>query len=134
LRDEKFVDKADALFRAHVNEEIRLVAPFAIYYEFPASVLNAVREGRLDDRSAVGALRLFFDLDMPIIGGTRESAARISQAAYRLASTLGCSYYDGVFLGLAQLLGTVVVSADDKLQRNIGSRTPLFVWIEDYAL
>jgi len=122
------------LFAAHANEEIRLVAPFAIYYELPASLLKAVREGRLDDRSAVGALQLFLDLDLPIVGGTKESAARISQAAFRLAATLGCSYYDGVFLGLVQLLGTVAVSADDKLQRNLGSRTPLFVWIEDYAI
>jgi len=39
-----------------------------------------------------------------------------------------------VFLSAAQLLGTTLLTADEKLRDNIGSRTPLLVWIEDYEI
>ncbi len=76
---------------------------------------------------------LFFRLPLRIAGGNRKTAAEISQAAYDVASSLGCSYYDATFLGLARILGTRVVTAEDKVYNAFSSRTPLLLWIGDWS-
>jgi len=108
-----------------------LVAPFTLYYELPAALLKAVRTRRITDSEARIALTLFFRLPLRVVGNARHSASAISAAAYDLAATLGCSYYDATFLGLAQILGTQVVTAEEKVYRTFSSRTPLLLWIED---
>lgn len=111
-----------------------MVAPFAVYYEVPAAILKTEREGRLSSAAAMDALNLFLQLELPIVGGTPESARTVARVAYPLAASLKCSYYDAIFLGLAQILQTQVITADDKLNRNIGARTSLLVMLENFAL
>lgn len=52
--------------------------------------------------------------------------------AYRLARRFGCSYYDAIYLALAEATALPFLHADDKLRRNLGTRFPLSLWIEDY--
>ena len=88
-----------------------------------------MRTRRITDADARVALDLFFRLPLRIAGGNRKTAAEISHAAYDLASSLGCSYYDATFLGLARILRTRVVTAEDKAYRTFSGRTPLLLWI-----
>jgi predicted nucleic acid-binding protein len=131
LSDEDHVEAAIALFEAQSRSEVLLVAPFTLYYELPAALLKAVRTRRITNDDARIALDLFFRLPLRIAGGNRKTAADISHAAYDLASSLGCSYYDATFLGLARTLGTHVVTAEDKAYRTFSGRTPLLLWIGD---
>jgi predicted nucleic acid-binding protein len=76
----------------------------------------------------------FFDLNLPILGHTPDSVRSLTLAAIELANRLGTSYYDGIFLALADMLGTQLITADDKVTRNLQGRTPLLLPLGQFAL
>jgi len=77
------------------------------------------------------AFQLFTRLPLRVVGSSRETALAIASAAYRLARELCCSYYDATFLGLAELLGTRVVTAEGKVYKAFSGRTSLLLWVEE---
>jgi predicted nucleic acid-binding protein len=119
------------VFEAQERGELLLLAPFTIYYELPAALLKAVRLGRLSEDAGRTAFELFARLPLRTVGNSREAALEIADAAYRLTSEVRCSYYDATFLGLADLLGTRVITAEDKVYNAFSARTPLLLWVEE---
>jgi len=89
-----------------------------------------MRNRRLDGSRAVQAMELFLSLPLSVAGGDRESAASLSREAYGTATRIGSSYYDALFLALADQLGTDVVTADDGVFASLSGRTNV-IWVAD---
>jgi predicted nucleic acid-binding protein len=134
LDDESHVTEARALFAAHGLAQIRLIAPFTIYYEIPSALLGAVRTGRLTIEGAERSIDVFHRLSLPIIGFDRSSLAGLNRDAILVAYRVGCSVYDGTFLALAERLDTQVVVADDKFYNRVKDKTDRVVQLQKFQL
>jgi predicted nucleic acid-binding protein len=134
LDDESYVIEARALFAAHGLGQIRLIAPFTIYYEIPSTLLGAVRTGRLTIEGAERSVDVFHRMSFPIIGFDRATLASLNRDAILVAHRVGCSVYDGTFLALAERLDTQVVVADDKFYNRVKDKTQRVVQLQNIEL
>ncbi len=113
---------------------MEIFAPFIIYYEFPRAILRAVRRGRLMETTGRTAIDLFFQLPLPLVGSEPRAATELLASGYDTAISLSCSFYDGVFVSTAESLGIPLITADDRLCRNLSGRAPSLVWLGDVQL
>lgn len=131
LSDEEHVDRARQVRLDFEADRIGLVAPTQLQFEVAAAILKATRHPERPQRLApqIGgrALEVFQSWNIRYVPG-EPLVAR----AYRLAIQYGCSYYDAIYVALAQATGIPLLHADSKLRRALGNRFPLAVWIEDY--
>ncbi len=127
LRDEQDVNAADFVLDDFQEGRTRLVAPVHIRYEVPSAIRNAVRMGR--ETSSRGRLEIagFLALSIPVFDDDSLIAA-----GYDQADRFGCSFYDGVYLALAEGVGSPLVHADRRLRNTLGARFPLALWLGDY--
>jgi predicted nucleic acid-binding protein len=125
LRDEKDTTKADAILHGHVRGTAPLLAPQLIRYEVTNSLLRAVRSNRINHDYAQRATRRFYAL--PIVEPS-DSEERLA-VALELAYGMGISFYDAVYVALAEELGRQVVTADrglhDRVEEHLPSSTVL---------
>ena len=134
LDDESLVKEARALFAAHGIGEIRLIAPFTIYYEIPSTLLGAVRTGRISIETEVQSVEVFHRLALPIIGFDRATLASLNRDAMLTAHRVGCSVYDGTFLALSERLDTQVIVADDRFFTRVRDKTERVVPLKRFVL
>lgn len=131
LNDEEYVDEALAIREDFIEDRLGLIAPDLLRHEVAAGILKATknpqRPRRLDTNSARLTLTAFLARQV-----TYMNTGPLVAAAYEIAPRYGCSYYDGVYLALAESMGVALVHADEKLRRTLGDRFPLVLWIEDY--
>jgi predicted nucleic acid-binding protein len=103
-------------------------APDFIHAELGSVLLKKVRRGEItadEGRQYLGHLA-----GAPLL--TRE-ALPLRPVAFEIATRIGCSFYDGLFLALALQLGGRLVTADDKLYKKVrgGPFDPWAVWVAD---
>ncbi len=124
LRDEPWTDKADTLFQRFAEGEVAIVAPRLALYEVPAAIRRAVIKGRINELNALEAIRRFQQLPLPLI----EERPAVLEEAFRLANRYLCTFYDAVYLQLAEHLGWSFITADEKsLIRPLGRRLSYLV-------
>lgn len=128
LRDEDDVVAADALLTDFREDRIQLVAPEHIRYEVPSAFRNAMRTNRLTPEQARRAIAGF--LAWPI---TTVRDDDLILAACDQAVRFGCSFYDGLYLALAESTQHQYVYDDMRLRNALGTRFPLALWLTDYA-
>jgi len=127
LKDEQYTDKADLLFSRFKRGEIHLLAPRLITYEVPAAVKRGVVRMKADEETWRTAIYSFESLGLLIID---DSDAKYE--AMRLAIKYGRSYYDALYLLLAEDLGCPLITADDKLFRTLHGRVSYLVSLASY--
>ena len=128
LRDEDSLDAADSLLADFRDDRGQLLAPEQIRYEVPSAFRNALRTNRLTLEQARRAIRGF--LAWPIIT-VRDD--RMILAACDLSVRFGCSFYDGLYLALAESTHYPLIHADLRLRNSLGTQFPLANWLADYT-
>jgi len=128
LRDEQYTINADTLFSKFQQGEVKLIAPRLIMYEVPASIKKAVTRARVGEEIGKEAIRSLEDLGLIIVD---DSNAKYE--AFRLAVSYGCTYYDAIYLLLAEDLDCPFITADDKLWRPLYRRLPYIVRLASYT-
>jgi len=99
---------AQALRAAHIHGEFQLLAPELLVYEV-ANVL--LRHPRFEASEIAHAIDALYDLQLELIVPTAE----VVHAALRLASRYHLTFYDALYVGLAQQLGVDLITADRRL-------------------
>ena len=54
------------------------------------------------------------------------------EAGYDQAVRFGCSFYDGLYLALAETLDCPFVFADQRLRNGLGTSFPRALWLSDH--
>ena len=125
LPDEEGRDKAQALIRAFVQEEIELLAPSLLHYEVTNAVLQAVRRNRIELEKGREILTTVLELGIPTVEVPW-------QRTLELAHTYDRSAYDGAYLALAEAQNSPLVTGDRRLYNAVKDHLPWILWIEDY--
>jgi len=127
LRDERYTDKADLLFLRFRKGEVLLIAPRLITYEVPAALKRGA--ARAKDTKAIWQARLssFESLGLSIVD---DSDAKYE--ATRLAINYACTYYDALYILLAEDLGCRFITADERLWRNLRARVECLLLLASY--
>jgi predicted nucleic acid-binding protein len=106
--EEEGSDKALELRNGHIDGKTTLIAPDLLVYE----VANALRfKPGLNPQLMVKALDDLFGLQIDLMAPSSELVRRGSEIAFEYEITA----YDSCYLSLGEILGTEVVTADDKL-------------------
>lgn len=103
------------------------MAPQHIHYEVSNALRTAVNRGRVSEEDGRNALFSFFDLDLPVVSGTRS----ITQA-WEMARQYGCSLYDGLYVALAEMTRLPLIHADRRLHNTLHGRFSYELWIEHF--
>ena len=131
LTDEEHVDIADQIRLDFEEDRIQLIAPTQLRFEVAAAILKATRNPerrhRLDLQMGERILEVFQSWNILYV-----PSESLIMPAYRAAARYGCSYYDGLYVALAQATNTPLLHADNKLHRALADGFPLAVWIENY--
>jgi len=130
LRDEQYTDKADLLFSRFKRGEIHLLAPRLITYEVPAVIKRGAVRAKAEEeawRMAIHSFELLESRGLLIID---DSGAKYE--AMRLAIKYGRSYYDALYLLLAEDLGCPFITADDKLVRALHTQLSYIISLASY--
>ncbi|MCX6020637.1 MAG: type II toxin-antitoxin system VapC family toxin [Chloroflexi bacterium] len=132
LLDEQYRDIALNVRQDFEDDRIELIAPSQLRFEVAAAILKATRNPervqRLEPRVGERILEVFQSWNIQYI-----PSESLTLPAYRIARQFGCSYYDGLYVALAQATATPLLHADNKLRNALRDRFPLAVWIEDYT-
>jgi len=128
LRDEQYIANADILFTKFQQGEVELVAPRLVTYEVPAAMKKAIAQARVGEQTGHDAIRSLEQLGLVIID---DSEAK--HEAFRLAINYGCTYYDAIYLLLAEDLDCPFITADDKLWRPLHHSLPYIVRLASYS-
>lgn len=131
LSDEELVPEALAVKDDFLAGRINLIGPDQIAHEVASAIINATRNTRREERPTHEAGRLsaesFLAWGLRLIPSTQ-----LLPVAYRLAERFNCSYYDGIYLALAQQTQMPLIHADGNLRGALKGGFPLEVWIADY--
>jgi len=99
------------LLQDHLEGRTNITVPALLYYEV-ANVLLFARS-RPPFEMAVESLANLYSMPLDVV----PPAATGANAALRLASTFGLTYYDATYVALAEALDCQVVTADQRLAR-----------------
>jgi len=112
-----FVDEPDSALAlsvrdAHIAGQSPIVVPDLLIYE----VANAlIHNSRFPEHDIQRALDTLYGLQLELVMPTAE----LAQAAVRLASRHGLTFYDALYIGLAQELDLELITADRRLQHRV---------------
>ncbi len=127
LRDEQYIAKADLLFSRFQRGEVQLIAPRLITYEVPFAIKKGAAKVRAAKEIWRAALSSFESLGLSVVD---DSDAKYE--ATRLAINYACSYYDALYLLLAEDLGCRFITADEKLWKPLHARVEYLLLLASY--
>lgn len=130
LKDEQYTDKADLLFSRFRRGEIHLVAPRLITYEVPAAIKRGAVKAKASEGIWRAAIQSFELLESKGLFIFDDSDAKYE--AMRLAIKYGRSYYDALYLLLAEDLECPLITADDRLFRALHEQVPYLISLASY--
>ncbi len=131
LRDEEFVEPSIALLEDFREGRVHLSAPDHIRHEVASAILKTTRREQRRARLPVDVGRRAIEVLLSW-GLELERSDNLVPYAYSLASRLGCSFYVGLYLALAESTRAPLIYADNKLKNALADRFAFAVWIEDY--
>ncbi len=129
LTDEQDVDKATLLLIRFAQGQMEIVAPGHIRYEVPAAITRATRgrTPRITRQQGQEALQEFLGLGLRTF-----DPGQLVLPAYQLVHQYGCSFYDALYLALAQQFSLTLITADAGFFQTI-RQLPFVVWLGDYS-
>jgi predicted nucleic acid-binding protein len=128
LPDEPDADLAVTILSDFREGRTALIALGQFRYEVPSAIRNAFRTKRLTHRAGRAAVSRFLSWQVPTV----DDAALI-EVGYEQALRFGCSFYDGLYLALAESLDCPFVFADQRLRNGLGLNFSRALWLSDYV-
>jgi predicted nucleic acid-binding protein len=127
LSDEDEREAATLLFDDFLEDRVELAAPEQIRFEVPSAIRKGIRTNRLTLGDVRIAIREF--LSWPIVTSCDDA---LILAACERSVRFGCSFYDRLYVALAQSLGCQLIHADRRLSDALGTRADFLLWLGDY--
>lgn len=127
--DEAYTSHALQLLEDFRRGRVSLLAPDSVRYEVPNILCKAIGGQRIEFQKALEAVDTF--LAYPIRTARGDDLVR---AAAQQSPVYGCSFYDALYLVIAEQEQVRFIHADGRLRRTLRGRFPLELWIEDYSL
>ena len=130
LKDEEFVGQADRLLDRYLDGTTTLTTPHFTRYELANAVTRAARNGRVTTDEAGAAL-----LDFSGLGLAQEADNDgLLASALRIATRFGVSFYDALYLALAEELQAGLITADVPLFSRVSAEMPFVSLLADVPL
>lgn len=107
------VSAAKALLVDHMEGRVAITVPALLYYEVANILLFGRSKPPIDE--AAEALRDLYSIPLTVAVPAQDTA----DAALRLASDHGLSYYDASYVALAETLDCTLITADQRLARRL---------------
>jgi predicted nucleic acid-binding protein len=107
------VSAAKALLVDHMEGRVAIAVPALLYYEVVNILLFGRSKPPIDE--AAEALRDLYSIPLAVAVPAPDTA----DAALRLASDHGLSYYDASYVALAETLDCTLITADQRLARRL---------------
>lgn len=127
LADEPFLGQSYQVLRDYEDNAIRLVAPSLIHFELGHALRRAAIRERITWDAAQLGLQRFLALPLQTIDSDELLAAALAMSErYR------CSFYDGLYLALAEITHYPLIHSDERLHNLLEGRFRYAVWIGDY--
>jgi predicted nucleic acid-binding protein len=117
---ETFVDRALGLLDQHGKGDLQIVVPDLFWAETANILWKAVRYGRGSKtwaESSLATLKASRLVTVPTDG--------LVEAALTIAMTFHRTVYDSLYVALAQELGMVLITADEKLANAVAGHCPV---------
>ena len=127
LDDETHVAEARKVLGDFVAGRVELLAPSHIRFEVPAAISVACRRGRIGEDGGRQAINDFLSWEIEMVDRNQ-----LLRDAFDTARRLGCAFYDGLYLALAEAAGCQFVYADSRLRDQIRNVASYAVWIGHY--
>lgn len=121
------IDLARQVRSDYQENRISLTAPDNLRIEVGGALHQAMRAQFIRSEDSESWYNEFLDWNLPLV-----ETADLLRPAYRLSLHYGCSFYDAIYLTLAQQENIRFLHADQRLHNALGGRFPLELWIEDY--
>jgi predicted nucleic acid-binding protein len=115
-------DKAVRLLDEYRRALYDLLSPDFYPIEVAHTITRAERQGQIPPEEGAVAMQATLQL-LPQL----EAAVPLLPRAYAVSSALRVSVYDCVYVALAEREGCELVTADDKLVKNLGMYYPFIV-------
>jgi len=105
-----------------------LLAPDLIWAEFGSALRKKVRQKEVTTQEAEGILRDFMRFPFQIYG-----CKLLLNLAWQMAHESGNTFYDSLYLALADNFGCSLITADKKLYESFrkGKANSNIIWVED---
>jgi predicted nucleic acid-binding protein len=121
--------QARALLRAALEQSEPIIAPPLLPSEVANVIRQRIRQGQLDRAAARAVLAQF--LAIPI---SLQAPATLYESALVLADEYNLpAVYDAHYVALAEMLGAVFWTADQRLLRALGRQLSFVRWIGESA-
>jgi len=111
-QDEKYLRQADEILKDCERGKVALYAPQLAKYE----VGNAILNKGLNEAQAKISLATLYSLPISFLALSEKEAAK----SLKIASDAGITYYDAVFISLAEDVGATLVTDNPKHQKLVG--------------
>lgn len=129
LNNPPFLAQALQVRSDYDTNRIGLLAPDNLHYEVSGAIHRAVVAGFLRSTAGEAEIDRFLRHGITII-----DADSLIIPAFRLSMRFGCSFYDSVYMALAEATNLRFLHADAALHRVLAGRFSHEFWIEDYPL
>lgn len=113
-------DEANHLLERYVGRDLQLLAPDLMGAEIGNVLWKAARRNRISATNAEISLRRFIELLIPVV-----PSADLLVRSLRISMICDRSFYDSLYVALALTTRTELVTADERLVNELGSRFPV---------
>lgn len=121
--DEENIDKTDKILADTLKGKLELIAPELAKYEIGNVLLL---KKKLSKEEAEFSFQALYTYPIQFIAESED----LAKETYRLASTLGITYYDAAFLSLAKQYDALLVTENVKHQGK--SKAVKVISLQDY--
>ena len=129
FQEESGSQEALDLMIDYVTGRVNLIGPHQLSYEVARVIRSRVFAGRLAQSQAQRFLIDFLALRIPL-----EHPDGLISTAYDFSFSYGLSFYDSLYVALAQIRGCSLITPDEGIISAVGTRLPLALRIQDYQL
>lgn len=119
--------KARSIFRDYENGSLKLLAPDLIFAEFGNVIWKKHQFQNLSLNDANDAITEFKNLTLTI-----APSADLFERAFEIAVAHKRTFYDSLYLALAEREKCEFVTADERLFNAVGASFPRVVWLPDW--
>jgi predicted nucleic acid-binding protein len=117
---ESLTDEASALLKSYARGRLRLLVPDLFWIEFANILWKSVRQGRWPQASAELALRAMRQRQFPTV-----PSLTILEEAFAIASVFDRTLYDSIYVALAVMSKTQLVTGDERLAKALATHLPV---------
>jgi predicted nucleic acid-binding protein len=127
LSNPPYIDLARQVRDDYAADRIALTAPDNLAVEVGGAIHQAVAGRAIRANEGAIRYRQFLDFAIPTV-----LASGLLFTAFQQSVRYGCSFYDAIYLVLAESERVRFLHADHRLHATLDGRFDLELWIEDY--